>query len=1039
MNLESIGRLIESRYDDVQRIADGPVFRASRNHRQASVGVYYFDCSKTLLRPTFDLSEYQERLLSDEYYSQTGPLQWNLYLYLLCDDAEYLQLLNEGLVSRIESDGIYAKKYVTSEDLLRQELSLRAEKWHRETAELPEDIGARWLMTLEHGGLADIADQRVPAKEVFRRYMGTTSLPDRRRRRSAGNARAAALSFLTGIRLEIPRPYPRDREFEFGPVNLIEGANGAGKTSLLEAIELWACGRTFRNYGGEERASDIWLKSRGGSYVRGNRPGDNELYRGRDLLWYGNHQSKGTDLCFRFNRFNFYNTDAAIDITNASDSDTINKAIADLVLGEEANVIESRLRTLLSYFEPERRTAARDVESLRTQGKEADEALKSLGPAPDEAEGSIEALREELRRLGLGGVVDVKDDGTLDVLTRELSAIAARIEECRAELSWLPTISLSAVSSERQRINLLLAEVKNISQQMSVDRKHQTELQEKVEALNLGLADLDAWRVYLFNESASSLRGLEQTINQALRHKKACEEASEVVADINFTKYLEAAKPLEEAENNEQAKEREVRSTINGLKRRLRQIEKERGRFSALLSEIRLKSSELLKLDPNITNCPVCNKSYAVGQLIELLTAQHTETEQYASAREEQEALAQAERQAIETSNRLDELQRIRYAYSLVVSTDADVDWQLGGVARRLQGIREELTGLDHELDKFVWLKKQLEQEGLTEANYETLRGAVKRKFPDAPLDYIQRGKFEAFRTQVAEVLEGHEAALQEVKERLEVNAAKIDSLYGEYFFATSAPANSELELRKRAEQLQRWEPIYQQLMGRTGALANDTIADLSVRVREAKARCDRQVDSRRLLERTSKLLEKYASQKKESIEKLPDAQHRLERASEAVEIINSILIADNKEGHLQKFFESNTTDIFEIYRLLHAPREFTGVEYDSEGRIVLVRNTGERSLLTQISSGQRAALSLSIFLALNRKLRNGPPFILFDDPVALVDDLNVLSFLDYLRDIVLAGDRQIFFATANQKVATLCRKKFAFLDGEFKDIRLMR
>ena len=95
---------------------------------------------------------------------------------------------------------------------------------------------------------------------------------------------------------------------------------------------------------------------------------------------------------------------------------------------------------------------------------------------------------------------------------------------------------------------------------------------------------------------------------------------------------------------------------------------------------------------------------------------------------------------------------------------------------------------------------------------------------------------------------------------------------------------------------------------------------------------------------------------------------------------------------------------------------------------------------LNKISTGQRSALALSIFLALNKKLKHGPNLILFDDPVTYTDDLNILSFLDYLREIILHEKRQVVFATANQKLAGLFEKKFAFLgDTEFKKFHFER
>ena len=62
------------------------------------------------------------------------------------------------------------------------------------------------------------------------------------------------------------------------------------------------------------------------------------------------------------------------------------------------------------------------------------------------------------------------------------------------------------------------------------------------------------------------------------------------------------------------------------------------------------------------------------------------------------------------------------------------------------------------------------------------------------------------------------------------------------------------------------------------------------------------------------------------------------------------------------------------------------------------------------------------------------------DDHVAQVDDFNVLSFLDYMREIAASGDRQIFFATASKKLANIFEMKFKHLgDEKFKRFDLNR
>jgi exonuclease SbcC len=76
----------------------------------------------------------------------------------------------------------------------------------------------------------------------------------------------------------------------------------------------------------------------------------------------------------------------------------------------------------------------------------------------------------------------------------------------------------------------------------------------------------------------------------------------------------------------------------------------------------------------------------------------------------------------------------------------------------------------------------------------------------------------------------------------------------------------------------------------------------------------------------------------------------------------------------------------------------------------------------------------------MNSTLRTGPRVLLLDDPIAHVDDLNVLSFLDHLRAVSIDAGRQIFFATADDKVAALFRQKFKFLGTtEFRELTLGR
>lgn len=161
------------------------------------------------------------------------------------------------------------------------------------------------------------------------------------------------------------------------------------------------------------------------------------------------------------------------------------------------------------------------------------------------------------------------------------------------------------------------------------------------------------------------------------------------------------------------------------------------------------------------------------------------------------------------------------------------------------------------------------------------------------------------------------------------------------------------------------------------------------------------------------------------------------ERADSAYNKIDKLFASHNKQSYLEHFIDANKKEILEIFCMIHTPSEFVDLGFDNAGDIVLTRQDRSTSTLNEISTGQRSALSLSVFSALNRKLKKGPNLLLFDDPVSNVDDLNVLSYFDYLREVAARGNRQIFFATANENIAFLFSQKFSFLGDQFVTIPL--
>ncbi|MBF4265101.1 hypothetical protein EAY73_25165 [Vibrio anguillarum] len=74
-----------------------------------------------------------------------------------------------------------------------------------------------------------------------------------------------------------------------------------------------------------------------------------------------------------------------------------------------------------------------------------------------------------------------------------------------------------------------------------------------------------------------------------------------------------------------------------------------------------------------------------------------------------------------------------------------------------------------------------------------------------------------------------------------------------------------------------------------------------------------------------------------------------------------------------------------------------------------------EHDAALSMSSGQISALSLSLFLALNKKYAK-TAFVFIDDPTQCMDEINIASLSDLLR--VELRDRQVVMSTHEQDIS---------------------
>ena len=142
-------------------------------------------------------------------------------------------------------------------------------------------------------------------------------------------------------------------------------------------------------------------------------------------------------------------------------------------------------------------------------------------------------------------------------------------------------------------------------------------------------------------------------------------------------------------------------------------------------------------------------------------------------------------------------------------------------------------------------------------------------------------------------------------------------------------------------------------------------------------------------------------------------------------------------QEYAKRYIQQNIQQISQIFINLHVPQEFSRLAIEND-EVVGVRNE-EYVSLGNMSTGQRTALAFSVFFQLHLSNSSAPQFILIDEPMANIDDLNTLLLMDFLRELTITQKRQLFVTTANQNVAKLFRRKFSFLCEELQEIGFYR
>ena len=1017
---------LEGFYSPVTR-AGNHLLRCERTYRDKPYQIFYFDYSGDVAN--LDINRYTQSLFAKEYYRKPGPIQWNYYLAFLTDSV-----VPGERKAEIEKNERFARKFVI--DTRELDTWLKACYFvPTATSEREEDLSSVWTRILDEAELECVYKEQIPLDKGVESIIRGDRIPHPASKSGKKlNPSEIKLPFLKRIDLSEFRPFPKtDEPITFSKVNLIEGANGFGKTSLLEGLEYFLTGKNNRD---DVRTTARVLADFGEGFVENRH--DYNLFRERDRAWYNSvTRIKGSNLNSNFSRFNFFNTDAAFKLANETGSEKeIEDAFREIALGDEVNLLARQIKRYSEKLNHELLRRVKDVNDVKEQLKEL------VDIEPEQAEESVSSLYAKTRELAgeinYSGIFPEDIPASLDSIFVSVAQAQNLLNEALAGIHWVPKLTIDRIIAEKHKLNTLLVNLRNLENILEQKRKAKVALTHEWKLKLDRLRLFEDLLPYFETGLATEIEGLGARIITNSAQLKKFRRLSDDFDSVKLLRTEPTPLELGLANTHFTATLEAERKELLALSAEIEAVKASQTHSENLLAQTKSAAFELLELNQSICRCPLCGNDYQVRDKLldaiqKVTAAEFAASDRLTSLISKKSGLELVSRTTSELVSELVMLQTIiRGLDEFGGDFQVDRSVPVSQLVRRIGQVFKRITALETRLADLRDIQSTADSHQLSEKQYLKLIAQLERESVD-----VSGLTTESLRSSIA-AQKHHLSGYDYKVGRLEVDIKQIDEKIRDLLDGIKDRVPSE-----RAAEYSRRNDLVNDLanaFSETTFPAWMTVRSLSARLGEVELLIK---SIQELLERDSlrkEIKKKNELQRKRFSGKLSKLGEERNRISAALSTLAYIESEFGEEAYLQEFLDQNREEIGRVFTAIHKPFEFTDF-YMTDGAIRLKRKGGSTATMRSISTGQRAAIAISVFLTLNSSLKNGPPFLMFDDPISFVDDLNALSFLDYLRELAMStkSPRQIFFATASEGLAFLFKKKFACIQDDLSCILLKR
>ncbi len=1015
---------------NVSQIKDNEdvLFCVKKTDKEKIYQVVFVDTSNRWCESNY--LQYIESVVVDKYYQSEGYLQWNFYYYFITS-KDIIQE-NASRKIEIENDESYCRKFVLAEEEFIEWINSFENISEISKQAISSDLYSTWVSYLREKKLYFVYNSekypnyRQPVEDYI------NGLPfddiDETDSKESSDSSTEILSKIKELELIAFREYPKQRRFDLGSVNLVHGANAVGKTSFFDAIELVITGKLF--YKTINEAYSIQLTDSFNTILK--YPAKPSPYKKRDIDWYNSGTNRGNDLNGNFNKFNYYASDAAFQFKqdDGNEQNNLESLISTIALGREVNKLEERIVTFQERFNTYAENYAKQLDSLNEKLEDKNETIGELTKEQESPQRYKDSLLESLKVNYWKNRSNDDDEEFVAVLDNEIQNVKRLILNIASKNIYLKSFSSERVLSELNELKLKHDNIASAKDEVLQGRQKK-ELNLKLIERNRRLLSLiEELTLYFKHEQFQFLVGLEKNINvKTLELNKARQinELSELILGDEFiAKESENLKTIKEREEVIKLRHENLSKKYSETELKLKQLEEGIEELAIIISDIKSSGQSYLKLEPKADYCPLCNTEFSNEDLVDAIQkTQETFSSSIVltSLKEEMQVISEG---IEETNEQLALMNRFKHL-AIYLFSDNSTDRSFNEIRASCEANRETLLDLTASLVHLNIIRTKFSNDGIEEDRFAFLKDTLEEQLSSSinTLSELDMQK-EVLLYKQEELLVSN----NQVEKDIEEQSIRIDSSF------TSEIPDEEI-LLQRLIVLQEVESSLNELENYLEFPKNTLISSLLERINTVETVFETFKKAALSAKQNNQALGIARSEKEKIIAEIEILKPKRKNALYASDELINLLNVQSKKSYLSDYITLNKTDIVSIFKLIHTPIEFRDIKFSKQ--IILVTNDGRERTLSEISTGQRSALALSIFLSLNKKLSKGPNVLMFDDPVTYVDDMNVLSFFDYLRELVLKSKRQVFFATANDDLAFLFRKKFEFLEGEFIPHKLKR